>query len=335
MNFRTFSDLNAIIFNNLDRIPEDVDLIVGIPRSGMLVANIISLYMNLPMVDFNSFIEGRIYSCGSTRKKNWISNVEEARRILLVDDSTNTGKAIKEAEFLLKDSKFHDKIVTLIPYVTSKSKSYPDIYFEECEMPRVFEWNYLHHLHLEKMCFDLDGVLCRDPYDIENDDGERYKYFIQNVPAKIVPSFEIGYIITARLEKYRRETEEWLKKNNIRYGQLIMMDCASKEERIRSGAHGWFKGTNYKKLRNAILFIESNEQQAVEIANISKKAVFCTENHMFYEAKGMYRALNRVKTEQKSVIRKIYDFIVPYIPKSIDKMMKKMIRVVRKKGDKE
>ena len=37
------------------RVPHDVDLIVGIPRSGMLVASILSLKLNLPMTDLYAF----------------------------------------------------------------------------------------------------------------------------------------------------------------------------------------------------------------------------------------------------------------------------------------
>lgn len=47
MNFRTLDQLNQCIYNNMYKLPRDIDLIVGIPRSGMLVANIIALYLNL------------------------------------------------------------------------------------------------------------------------------------------------------------------------------------------------------------------------------------------------------------------------------------------------
>ena len=61
------------------------------------------------------------------------------------------------------------------------------------------------------------------------------------------------------------------KKNNIRYGHLIMMNFATKEERVKSGSHGRFKAEHYKRIKNANIFIESSERQAEEIAELSGK----------------------------------------------------------------
>ena len=48
MNYRSFADMNNDLVRNLARFPHDVDLIVGIPRSGMLPANLLALYLNKP-----------------------------------------------------------------------------------------------------------------------------------------------------------------------------------------------------------------------------------------------------------------------------------------------
>ncbi len=41
------------ILSNLSRIARDMDVIVGIPRSGLLAANILSLYMQLPVTNID------------------------------------------------------------------------------------------------------------------------------------------------------------------------------------------------------------------------------------------------------------------------------------------
>ena len=69
MNFRTYEDLSRIISNNLYKIPSDVDLVVGIPRSGLMVATMISLYLNLPLTDVDNFLEGKLISTGGTKVK--------------------------------------------------------------------------------------------------------------------------------------------------------------------------------------------------------------------------------------------------------------------------
>ena len=46
MNYRNIADLNNTILQRLHIIPRDFDLIVGVPRSGMLPANLLALYLN-------------------------------------------------------------------------------------------------------------------------------------------------------------------------------------------------------------------------------------------------------------------------------------------------
>lgn len=313
MNFKTIQNMTCDIFNNLNRVPHDIDLIVGVPRSGMLAASIIALYLNLPLIDMDSFLKGKIYDAGDTKKnERWISKPDEARKILIVEDSVYTGNSIKKTREKL-DGLFDSKTVYYAVYVIGESKHLVDIYCDICEPPRMFEWNCFHHQHINEVCFDIDGVLCRDPSNEENDDGKRYIHFISTVEPLVIPTFTIGYIITSRLEKYRSETEAWLEKNGIKYNEMIMMQFASKEERIRSGSHGSFKGEAYKRLKGTSLFIESDPDQAQEIANISGKGVFCVDNHTFY-GEGKY---TQVKNGMKNRIGK-------RLPKGVKKIIKKI-----------
>ena len=76
MNFRTFGDLNRTIFSHIHTLPKDIDVVAGIPRSGLLAANIIALYLNLPLTDIDSLSEGRLYAaCNTHRKSGWIDNI--------------------------------------------------------------------------------------------------------------------------------------------------------------------------------------------------------------------------------------------------------------------
>ena len=312
MNFRTINDLNNIIKNNIYKLPNDIDLVVAIPRSGFLPATIISLYLNIPLTDFDSFLNEKIYNNGSTKiKENWINDITEARKILIVEDSSASGKSLIKVQEKLKQSNYKEKCEILTIFVTEETKKIPDIYFDICETPRMFEWNYIHHKGVLNACFDIDGVLCYDPSKEENDDGERYINFIRNAKAKFIPTFNIGYIVTSRLEKYRKETEEWLKKNGIKYKELIMLDLPTKEDRMKNNAHGMFKGNIYKKLKNTNIFIESEKRQAIEIARISGKGVFCTETSEFISDSKKVMVKNRMKK---------------YIPKKLKKIIKKILK---------
>lgn len=309
MNFITYEDLNGCIYKNIHKIPRDIDLIVGIPRSGLMVASLLALYLNLPFTDIDSYISDNIYGTGNTRKcDQWIMNASEAKKILIVDDSISKGDAIKEAKDKLKKHKENKNVLYCAIYALPTNIKQVDIYFEICNHPRMFEWNYLHHWGLEYSCVDIDGVLCEDPSFFQNDDGQRYKDFIINAPAKFLPTKKIGYLITGRLEKYRDETEQWLRKNGIQYNQLLMLDCKNGRERLKNVNQGEFKAIIYKKT-NCFLFIESSFEQAVEICKISGKQVFCIENRKLIEPKNINSyvkiAHNDFRITTKRVIKKI------------------------------
>ena len=281
MNFKTISDLNQSIKNNLSKVPLDIDLIVWIPRSWMLPATILWLYLNTPITDINSFIKWEIYKCWYSKQKNFIKNINDARKILVIEDSVNTWLSIENAKCKIKNTKYSEKCIYWAIYVTNSSKNIVDLFFEICPQPRVFERNYIHHSYCKNMCFDIDGVLNEDPSEEQNDDWPKYIEFILNAKAKLRPTAHIWYLVTTRLEKYREVTELWLKNHNISYWKLIMLNLKTKEERRELNMYWKFKWEEYKKLKDSYLFIESDYKQALEIAQISKKPVFCTENSQY------------------------------------------------------
>ena len=48
----------------------------------------------------------------------------------------------------------------------------------------------------------MDGVLCIDPTEKENDDGERYKHFLNNAAPLHIPKYTIGHIVIAMACNY-------------------------------------------------------------------------------------------------------------------------------------
>jgi uncharacterized HAD superfamily protein/hypoxanthine phosphoribosyltransferase len=274
MYYRNVSDLNKIILKRLSILPRDFDLIVGIPRSGMLPANLLALYLNKPYTDINSFINGHIYKAGA---RGQFFDISDFKKILVVDDSIASGSAMIKCRESLKHLETDFAISYCAIYVIPGKEKMVDHYFEIVPLPRYFQWNILNHSTLEKACFDIDGVLCVDPTDDQNDDGEKYLDFIRNAPPLFIPGSKIGTIVTSRLEKYRNETETWLKANNVKYDKLVMLDLPNKEARIKANSHAVHKADTYKS-NSYILFVESSLNQAIEINRITKKPVLCTEN---------------------------------------------------------
>lgn len=282
VNYRTFQELSVCIRNGIQKLPQDLDLIVGIPRSGMIPAYMIGLMMNKPVCSIDEFLSGVMPSNGERRLNT--AGESGKKHILIVDDSIHSGVAYGKAKERILQADIGDcRIEWLAVYARKEVINIPDYYFELLETPRAFEWNYLHSNLISKACFDIDGVLCVDPTEEQNDDGPKYRQFLLDAKPLFIPNVKIHTIVTSRLEKYRAETETWLKAHHVEYGELRMLNLASKEERIRMKAHATFKAQVYSELRDTCAFYESNRKQAAEIAMITGKPCFCVEtDEIFY-----------------------------------------------------
>lgn len=276
MHYRSVADLNAAIVKGLHRLPRDLDLVVGVPRSGVLAANLLSLAANIPMTDLDSFVAGKIFSSGFTKRWSPIRSFADVRKVLVLDDSINQGAAMRDARAKIAASQTSAELMFAAVYGLPGGHSEVDYVFETVPQPRLFQWNFMHHILLERSCVDLDGVLCADPTEAENDDGPAYQRFLRSARPLQRPSRRVAYIVTSRLEKYRSLTQAWLAKHGIQYGKLIMLDLPSKKERQRLSAHASFKADFYRA-SDTVLFIESEYDQATKIAEASGKPVLCTE----------------------------------------------------------
>lgn len=280
MQYRSVSDLNEAIVTNLARIPRDIDLVVGVPRSGLLAANLLSLAINVPLSDLDSFLDGREYTSGTTKPVRYPNEPTRRRKILLLDDSISSGSAMRQARARIDQAQVDAEIVFAAVYGILDDHPEADLVLEKVDLPRIFQWNFMHHTIIEQACVDIDGVLCLDPTEDENDDGSAYLQFLKNAIPYHATTRKIGWLVTSRLEKYRPQTETWLANAGIAYNKLVMLDLASKEERQRLGAHGSFKAEIYKNCPSP-LFIESDVEQAEVIAAKTGKPVLCIEtNHM-------------------------------------------------------
>lgn len=307
MNYRSVGDLSALISKHARKLPQDVDLIVGIPRSGMLVASLISLKLNLPLTDLYAFLRNDDLKHGSTRtyKHDALEKPQNAKQILLVDDSIATGNSMREAVTKVKEV-YPGAVVTMVAFAQQHNTGEVDVYLDTVEQPRVFEWNIMHHLYITRACLDIDGVLCVDPTPDENDDGVRYREFLTSARPLYLPSVQVAHLVTSRLEKYRPETEAWLKRHGVSYGKLHMLDLPSAAERRRLNMHHTFKARIYQEQLQAILFIESEEHQAREIMRLSNKPVYCTATNEMYVPGFSVSALKYVTLRKgQSLKRKI------------------------------
>ena len=197
MNYRTYADMALHIKQILPKI-SDVDLIVGIPRSGMVPAYMIGAFLNCYVCSLDEFVSGIAYSKG-------IRSVRErtVKKVLVVDDSVNDGLAMRRAKERLQGKEKEFELVYMAVYAVEKATGLVDVYADICPQPRFFQWNYMYHPGLlPQACLDIDGVLCVDPTAEENDDGEKYRQFILNARPLFVPNDKVKALELLGVERY-------------------------------------------------------------------------------------------------------------------------------------
>jgi uncharacterized HAD superfamily protein len=273
MNFRSVGDMDRAIANNLWKLDrKQFDVVVGIPRSGMIPASIIATYLQMPLATLEGYIAGIVH--GRSGRP-----VRPSDRILLVDDTSNKGGAMKRAVAMLPKGVEVTRCAVYGPYQVENPSEIIDVWFEDCRGPRGFSWNLWKHSRLQRWGFDFDGVLCRDPTKQENDDGPRYREFLGAAHPLFLPTRPIGHIITGRLEKYRGETEGWLHRHGIEFLQLHMMPFDTKAERMDAmkfaGGRGGWKAGICREV-GVDMYVESCPKQAGIIAREAKIPVWCT-----------------------------------------------------------
>jgi uncharacterized HAD superfamily protein/hypoxanthine phosphoribosyltransferase len=278
LEYRSYADLSGLIHSADISKLKNYDLVVGIPRSGMIPAYMLGLRLNIPVIDLEGFLNGNAPVTGSRMVKQV---KDRFGRMLVVDDSIRSGKQldlVKEKLSGMQDCEFG----FCTPFATSDKTGQVDHYFELIDRPRVFQWNIMHSWIYGYSCVDIDGVLCDDPTAEENDDGENYIRFLLNAPLKFKPNVPVHTLVTNRLEKYRPQTEKWLSEQGIQYKELLMLDLPDRATRVRMGNYGAFKAEVYQSRKDTLLFIESDCHQASKINELTGRAVFCVDEMRFF-----------------------------------------------------
>ena len=283
--FITIADLNRASRTILQKLGNTkISAVAGIPRSGIIPASIIACYLGVPLLSFDK--DHEIVHLGKGARKLAEPNVKG--RLLVVDDTCVNG-------IQMTKSKSHCPAGSLFaaPFCTTKGKGFVDLFGETLEAPYHFlEWNFFSsEPFIKKSLFDLDGVLCEDiPEDLVKNDKEYIKY-IKNAPAirsRCPMISPCKAIVTGRLEKYRKVTEQWLKKNNIRYSQLVMYKGSQKERDYRFTSTVAKYKADFLSQSAATIFVESDPKQAMKICEYTagmNKKVLCPSSRKVYYGK--------------------------------------------------
>lgn len=280
MIYKSYKDLSDCIRRNLWKVPTDVELVVGVPRSGMIAALMMAELLNVPCATLDDFAEGRTMACG---ERSRLMQRGATGKVLVLDDTVNRGGAMSEARKRLALLREPFTLIFGCVYARGReAKTKVDVWLEDIYSPGetwyLYEWNILHH-HADKTLasmWDIDGLVCKNPPRDRNT-AEYERYLSEAVPM-IIPTTKVGAFVTYRLEKYRSVTEHWLRRQGIEYERLVMFQAQSREQRDGMMSPERYKAQVYRSATWARLFFESDGRQAEAIASLSGKAVFCYES---------------------------------------------------------
>jgi uncharacterized HAD superfamily protein len=264
-----------------ERLLPQFDAVCGVPRSGLIPAAYIALRRNIRLVELTDLLrqpEGAIERA-PIRETNPIIKFNRrcGNRLLIVDDSSSE----QSVTFTGLREKLANQTTLDISYGSvyrAAPNSKVDYYFREVPLPRMFGWNWYRHWWLSFTILDIDGVLCEDwQGPPEKDHDDLFRDHLKNVRPLYLPHVPVKAIVTSRLERYRNETEEWLRRHGVHYQQLVMHPAKTPEERRSMNDHASRKAAVYAQNKDAVLFVESDIRQARKIHQLTSRPVLCID----------------------------------------------------------
>ncbi|MDX9746899.1 MAG: phosphoribosyltransferase [Paludibacter sp.] len=161
-NYRNVNDLNNLILRKLSLFSRDFDLIVGLPESGLIPANLLALYLNRPFTDLHSFLNGHIYKAGE--RGSFFANVQY-KRVLVIDDVMRHGVTMAKARERLSDMNDRFEFSYCVVYMLDGNQEKVDLFLETIEEPAFMQWHLIRDGIREKTVFNKQSspVYCDDP----------------------------------------------------------------------------------------------------------------------------------------------------------------------------
>jgi orotate phosphoribosyltransferase len=298
VNYRSVADLSQLLARAGAGLAPDVDVVVGVPRSGLLAASLLALHMDRPFTDVDGLVAGRIFPAGERRDVGDPATfLARPRKVLVLDDSVYTGLNVQRTRKRIEQAALPHQVRYAAAYAHPDAVRLVDLHLEVVAPPRMFEWNALHGPWIPRACVDIDGVLCPDPGD-RDDDGPLYRDFLSTTEPLYAIGRRPGWLVTCRLEKYRSLTEAWLAERGIEYGELRMLDLPDAATRRALRPYARFKAEVYRET-GAEIFIESSPAEAAGIAQLSGRPVYCVSTREMFMPGGVKETTYRAGVEAR------------------------------------
>ncbi len=307
MEYRSLRDMGKTITQNIHKIPPGVDLVVGIPGTGMLAGSLIALSLNTLATDLPGFIQNRTLRHGFTRNTKTGNLVpRQARHVLLVTDSADSGNSLQKAMDIISTAGIQQKITTCAVYCGPKQEKKAEIIFEQMSPTHGFEWSLMHSPLLHQCCIDMDGLFIDLPMVAGMADMQAWREALNNARPLTVPTQPAGYLVTDHPDVFRNEIEDWLDAHKIRYKALHMPGNGEVRVNQPVSPPGTFKAQVYQTYPESPLFIESSDDLARRITYLTGRKVLSYCNQEIFTPELLRTIAAKQKRSYPSrVLRKI------------------------------
>lgn len=265
------------------KLPASVAGVAGVPRSGMIPAALLATLLHVPLFEVQP--SGRLRRLGNGARGNDLGFAGDRSGIIaIVDDTVYTGRAMHRVRSMLQDR----RAVFAAVYARREAFRAVDVFARELPSPHLLEWNLFNSgqfagragnpvLH-GGFAVDFDGILCEEPSVGDADTSPAaaaYEKWLRTARPLYLPrSLPVKLIATFRLERWRAETEAWLRRWGIRWERLVMHPAGSVAERSRAWNAACHKGRPFLE-SGCSFFVESDVNQAREIFEYTRRPVIC------------------------------------------------------------
>jgi len=256
------------------RLPMRYDLIVGVPRAGLIFADFMSVELSIPL----SVPEllPKYWNPRPIDKHSDSSLTEgDIRSILIVEDVTSSGSRLLPIRETVKNH-FPNAIVHIGALYAGGNAIPLDSYGSKFTRPCIIEWDFLDVMFYRNMATDMDGVLCQDcPPNLT--EGQYIQWMESAVP-HLLPVFPVT-VVTSRRMEHRAVTEKWLRRNGVEFSTLYMDPARTDSER---DLVGW-KVRIINQIKPEV-FIESSDEMAESIHWKTGVPVICATTMRMYRS---------------------------------------------------
>jgi hypothetical protein len=239
VDYVTVAKLVDDTLSAVQKLPSGISGVIGVPRSGMIPASILSTLLHIPLYTLKDYQPVKVSS-----GRRMQTHSSEDGKLLLVDDSIGSGFQIRQ---LRKNVSGFDDMIKLVVYVPKEKDHLVDLFARHQPLPHCFEWNIVNSPLVTQAGLDMDGFICED---------------ITHEPKHIPRAGLAPAIITARPENEREKTETWLRDQGAKYSELVMWPRHPDERTLQSVAEWKAKEVRDRKL---VFYVESDPILADEI----------------------------------------------------------------------